>query len=88
MWSCPRASGPPATPKAAAVCGGLAALVLVAAALSADVAQAQENAPEAKTLEVTSTSPEAVVLFRAGLDDALNCQPAPNERAHGGSSRA
>ena len=75
MWSCPRATGPPATPKAAAVCGGLVALVLVAGALSAEVAQAQEPKPEAKTLEVTSTSPEAVVLFRAGLDDALNNTP-------------
>ena len=75
MWRRPRATGFPATPKAATARGGLAALVLATVALSAEVARAQEPAPEAKMLEVTSTSPEAAVLFRAGLDDALNVIP-------------
>jgi len=75
MWSRPRATGRPATLKAAAVRGGLAALVLAVAASSVEMAQAQEPAPEAKTLEVTSTSPEAVELFWTGLDDALNVTP-------------
>jgi len=75
MRTRPRATGPPATLKAATVRVGLAALILAAAASSAEMAQAQEPAPETKTLEVTSTSPEAVELFWAGLDDALNVTP-------------
>ena len=71
MRNHPKATGPPTTLRAAT------ALVLAATVLSAGVAQAQEKeqARKAKTLQVTSTSPEAVELFWAGLDDALNVVP-------------
>ncbi len=52
--------------------GWLVALVLTAAAYPA---AAQEAEPPAKLLEVTSTSPEAAELFRAGLADAMNNIP-------------
>ena len=75
MWSRPKKTGSPTSLKVAAARGGLAALVMAAAALSAEMTHAQEPAPEAKTLEVTSTSAEAVELFWAGLEDALNITP-------------
>lgn len=75
MWSRPKKTGSPTSLKVAAARGGLAALVMAAVASSADMTHAQEKAPEAKTLEVTSTSAEAVELFWAGLEDALNITP-------------
>ena len=55
--------------------GWLVALVLTAAAYPAATASAQEAEPRAKVLEVTSMSPEAAELFRAGLADAMNNIP-------------